>query len=118
MCNQVIMTMSVGRGEALASALAIAAKRGRVVITNVHPVAETHSSMSGLQMMSMEKQVVGNLFGSCSPRLHIPELLRLYQGGRLKLDELITRTYSLDDINVGYDDMRNGRNIRGVLQIS
>ena len=32
-----------------------------------------------------------------------------------KLDELITKTYTLDDINVGYQDMRDGKNIRGVI---
>ena len=35
--------------------------------------------------------------------------------GKLKLKELVTRTYSLDEVNAGYDDMRNGRNLRGVI---
>ena len=39
----------------------------------------------------------------------------MYQAGKLKLDELITNTYTLDEINQGYDDMRNGKNIRGVI---
>jgi S-(hydroxymethyl)glutathione dehydrogenase/alcohol dehydrogenase len=42
-------------------------------------------------------------------------MLELYRGGKLKLEELRTRTYELDDINTGYDDMRNGRNLRGVI---
>jgi S-(hydroxymethyl)glutathione dehydrogenase/alcohol dehydrogenase len=41
--------------------------------------------------------------------------LGLYREGRLKLDELITRRYSLDQINEGYEDMRQGHNIRGVI---
>ncbi len=44
----------------------------------------------------------------------IPNLLSLYRAGQLKLDELITRTYTLDEINDGYQDMRDGKNIRGV----
>ncbi len=45
----------------------------------------------------------------------MPRLVDFYLQGKLKLDELVTRTYPLDDINVGYQDMRDGKNIRGVL---
>jgi S-(hydroxymethyl)glutathione dehydrogenase/alcohol dehydrogenase len=45
----------------------------------------------------------------------MPELLNLYSAGRLKLDELITKRYPLDDINQAYADMRAGVNIRGVI---
>src|SRR5436305_2057456 len=63
MANKVIMTMGVGDGTALAPALALAAKRGRVVITNVHPALETTANVSLLDLTLMEKQVVGSLFG-------------------------------------------------------
>jgi len=56
------------------------------------------------------------VFGSVSPRLQIPRLLALYQAGKLKLDELITRRYTLDEINLGYDDQRQGRILRGVIE--
>jgi S-(hydroxymethyl)glutathione dehydrogenase/alcohol dehydrogenase len=42
-------------------------------------------------------------------------MLRMYQNGQLKLDELITTTYKLDEINDGYADMHAGKNIRGVI---
>ena len=42
-------------------------------------------------------------------------MLELYQSGQLQLDELITTTYTLDDINEGYADMHAGKNIRGVI---
>ncbi|MBN9635291.1 MAG: alcohol dehydrogenase, partial [Actinobacteria bacterium] len=45
-----------------------------------------------------------------------PQLVELYAAGQLKLDELITREYSLDQINDGYDDMRSGTNIRGLIR--
>jgi S-(hydroxymethyl)glutathione dehydrogenase/alcohol dehydrogenase len=45
----------------------------------------------------------------------MPRLLGLYKNGDLKLDELITRRYTLEEINQGYEDMLAGRNIRGVL---
>jgi S-(hydroxymethyl)glutathione dehydrogenase/alcohol dehydrogenase len=45
----------------------------------------------------------------------IPRLLELYQNGRLKLQELVTTTYSLDDVDQGHADMWSGQNIRGVI---
>jgi S-(hydroxymethyl)glutathione dehydrogenase/alcohol dehydrogenase len=59
--------------------------------------------------------VRGVLFGAGNPRFDIPNLLGLYRTGQLKLDELITQTYRLDQINDGYQDMRDGKNIRGVI---
>ena len=52
---------------------------------------------------------------AANPRFDIPKLLGLYCLGQLKLDELVTRTYGLEDINQGYQDMRDGKNIRGVI---
>ena len=50
-----------------------------------------------------------------NPRLAIPQLLARYEAGTLKLDELITRRYALEEINTGYDDQRAGRILRGVI---
>jgi len=58
---------------------------------------------------------VGCLFGNANPRRDIPRLLQLHQEGKLLLDELVTTTYALEDINQGYQDMRDGVNIRGVI---
>lgn len=118
MCAAVIASMSVGRGALMADALALAAKRGRVVVTNLHPAAEMQFTVNGLDLTIMEKQIVGALYGSANPRTDIPRLLRMYEDGNLKLDELITRTYPLDQINRGYDDLREGRNLRGVLALA
>jgi Zn-dependent alcohol dehydrogenase len=105
----------VGNGRLLIQALAVTAKRGRVVVTNLHPATELSAAVSLLDLVVMEKQVVGSLFGSANPRADIPRLITLLNEGQLDLDSLVTQTYTLDQINDGYDDMRNGRNIRGVL---
>jgi NDMA-dependent alcohol dehydrogenase len=115
MANKVIMTMGVGSGAVMAEALALTAKRGRVVVTNIHPAMEMSASMSLLDLTLMEKQVVGSLFGSGNPRADIPKLLGLYREGQLDLDGLVTQTYPLEGVNDGYEAMRNGENIRGVL---
>lgn len=115
MANKVILTMGVGSGELMSQALALASKRGRVVVTNIHPALEMSASMSFLDLTLMEKQVVGSLFGSGNPRADIPRLAGLYRDGQLDLDGLVTRTYPLEGINDGYEAMRAGENIRGVL---
>jgi S-(hydroxymethyl)glutathione dehydrogenase/alcohol dehydrogenase len=51
-----------------------------------------------------------------SPHREVPRLLDLYVAGHLKLDELVTKRYVLEDINEAYLDMREGRNIRGVIE--
>jgi S-(hydroxymethyl)glutathione dehydrogenase/alcohol dehydrogenase len=109
------MTMGVGSGAVLAEALALTAKRGRVVVTNIHPAAELSASVSLLDLTLMEKQVVGSLFGSGNPRADIPKLLNLYRDGQLDLDGLVTNEYTLDGVNDGYEAMRKGENIRGVM---
>jgi S-(hydroxymethyl)glutathione dehydrogenase/alcohol dehydrogenase len=118
MANKVIMTMGVGDGSLLASALAITAKRGRVVVTNIHPAMEMSANVSLLDLTLMEKQVVGSLFGSANPRADIPKLLDLWGQGQIDLDALVTTTYTLDQVNDGYQDMRDGKNIRGVMVYS
>jgi len=115
MANKVIMTMGVGEGAVLGEALALTAKRGRVVVTNIHPAAEMSANVSLLDLTLMEKQVVGSLFGSGNPRYDIPKLIGLYREGQIDLDGLVTKEYKLEGINDGYEDMRSGKNIRGVL---
>ena len=62
-----------------------------------------------------QRTVQGAIFGGCNPLFDVPRLLGLYRSGDLKLDELITRRYRLEDVNQGYQDMLDGKNIRGVI---
>jgi Zn-dependent alcohol dehydrogenase len=62
-----------------------------------------------------QRRIQGHVFGMRNPLYDIPRLLRLYRAGQLKLDELISRRYSLDEISQGYQDLDEGKNIRGVI---
>ena len=115
MAQVCVNTMGIGEGDQIGASLALVGKRGRVVVTNLHRAAETTVAMSALDLTLFEKQVHGSLFGSSNPRADIPRMLQLHRSGHLKLEELRTRTYRLEEINTGYDDMRNGRNLRGVI---
>lgn len=111
-----ILTTGVAEGAYTNDALSLVGKRGRVVITAIGHPEETTMSGSLLEMTLYEKQIRGALYGSSNAAHDVPRLVELYNGGNLKLDELITREYTLDQINEGYEDMRSGRNIRGLIR--
>lgn len=115
MANVCVNTMGVGDGAQIGASLALVGKRGKVVVTNLHPAAETKVTMSALDLTTYEKQVRGALFGSSNPRADIPRMLELHRSGKVKLAELRTRTYALAEVNEAFADMRNDRNLRGVL---
>jgi len=91
------------------------AKGGRCVVTAVAPMSATEVNLSLSDLTFMQKQLVGGMFGGANPRRDVPRLLRLYKEGKLKLDELITTRYELADVNQGYQDLRDGKNLRGMI---
>jgi S-(hydroxymethyl)glutathione dehydrogenase/alcohol dehydrogenase len=115
LADAAILTTGVAEGSYLQPALQLVGKRGRVVVTALGHPSEDMASLSLLELTLYEKQIRGSLFGSSNAQHDVPRLLELYQIGQLKLAELVTRTYALEEINTGYQDMREGRNIRGVI---
>jgi Zn-dependent alcohol dehydrogenase len=67
--------------------------------------------------MYNDKTIMGCRYGAGRPHKDIPLFVDLYLAGRLKLDELVTRTYPLDDIQQTIDDMHHGDLARGVLKL-
>jgi S-(hydroxymethyl)glutathione dehydrogenase/alcohol dehydrogenase len=117
MCDRVVLSPGVVDGAMVEPALNLTAKGGTLVVTGLAPFANNDVQMNLFMLAMSNKEVKGTLFGSANPRAQIPNLLSMYQAGTLKLDELVTKTYSLDEINQGYQDMRDGKNIRGVIQL-
>jgi S-(hydroxymethyl)glutathione dehydrogenase/alcohol dehydrogenase len=115
MADKVIMTPGVMYGDLMALATGMAGKGGTIVVTAVAPMTQTESSVNLFELAMYNKEIKGTIFGSLNPRHDIPALLGLYREGQLKLDELITRRYTLDQINEGYEAMRQGHNIRGII---
>lgn len=115
MADAVILVPSVMYGDLMAAALSLTGKAGTCVVTGVAPQSQTECSINLFELAMWQKEVRGVVFGAANPRFDIPNLLGLYRSGQLKLDELITRTYTLDQINQGYQDMLDGANIRGVI---
>jgi NDMA-dependent alcohol dehydrogenase len=115
MADRVIMVPSVMRGELMAEAMVLTGKGGTCVVTGVAPMTQAQASVNLMDLAMMNKEIKGTIFGSGNPRFDIPNLLALYRAGQLKVDELVTQTYPLDKINEGYQDMNDGKNIRGLL---
>jgi alcohol dehydrogenase/S-(hydroxymethyl)glutathione dehydrogenase/alcohol dehydrogenase len=90
-------------------------KAGNIVVTAITPDTVKQIDVPPLELFATQKAIMGAVYGFMSPRLQIPELLRLYRSGDLMLRELITRTYALEDINRGYADLDAGKNLRGVV---
>ncbi len=115
MCERVIIAAGVVHGDMLDPAMWLTAKGGTLVVTGLAPATETDAQLNLMMLSMMNKEIKGTIFGSMNPREAIPRLLSMYREGVLHIDELITRRYDLDGVNQGYQDMRDGKNIRGVI---
>ena len=113
--DKALVTVGVTKGEHVAQAFSALGKSGTVIVTGLGDLTEVGIPVPLAEVTLFAKEIRGALFGDQNPSSDILKMLRLYQEGNLKLDELITKRYSLDDINQGYEDMHAGKNIRGVI---
>jgi Zn-dependent alcohol dehydrogenase len=113
--DKTIVTAGIVTEEIVTHAFDNTGKGGTIVLIGLNKLAVQNIHLPGSILTLWKKTVKGSLFGDCNPTTDIPKILGLYQSGDLKLDELITRTYTLDQVNEGYDDLLDGKNVRGVL---
>jgi S-(hydroxymethyl)glutathione dehydrogenase/alcohol dehydrogenase len=110
-----IVCVGVNNGDHVAAAMSAIRKGGTVVVTGATPASQIGVPIGLLELTMYQKRIQGAMYGMMSPNRAVPQLLGLWQAGQLRLEEMITRTYGLDDINQGYADMHAGINMRGVL---
>ena len=115
MASSALVTVDVTTGKVIGDAVSLVGKGGKVALTALAPYTATEVEFPIFELIAYEKRIIGCLFGHSNPRSDIPKMLSLYRDGKLMLDELVTRTYNLDQINEGYEAMRTHRNIRGVV---
>ncbi len=115
MADVVVMTPGVLYGDLMQLGVNLAGKGGTIVVTGIAPITQTESSVNLFEVAMWNKEIKGTIFGSLNPRVDIPHLLDMYRQGQIKLDELVTNTYELPAINDGYQAMRDGTNLRGVI---
>jgi len=104
----------IGLGATITQAWESVRKGGTAVVVGVSKPTET-VTLGAFMMPFQEKRLVGSMYGSARPAIDFPRLLDLYKGGRLKLDELVTATYSIDQAQQAFEDLVAGVNARGVI---
>jgi S-(hydroxymethyl)glutathione dehydrogenase/alcohol dehydrogenase len=113
--DQALITVGVASEDVITAAFRAIRKAGTVVVTSIGTPGKDTVSVPSFELTLFEKRLQGALFGSSNPFEDIPRILDLYRDGKIKLDELITTRYKLEEVNQGYEDMMAGRNIRGVI---
>ena len=107
---------AVALSETTAAAYKGLAKGGTLVLVGLAPASQTTLPIMPLSLVLTQKTIMGVIYGDARPRNDIPTMLKMYEGGQLKLDELVTQTYTLDQVNDAYADMIAGKIIRGVIE--
>jgi S-(hydroxymethyl)glutathione dehydrogenase/alcohol dehydrogenase len=104
--------MTVGNAEALKQSFPMTAQRGVVVVVGVvnEPVPIIPAEVS-----IFEKGLIGTKGGSINPAIDIPEIIELYKAKRIKLDEMITGRYPLEQINEAITSVERGEALRNVI---
>ena len=105
---------TVGTPQTLGDALAAARKGGTVVLTGLSRV-DAVGAVQMFPFVMQEKRLIGSAYGSGSPPDDIRRLVEWFQQGRLKLSELVNRTYSLDQINEALSALAASEGARGVV---
>lgn len=116
MADRVVLTPSVLPAEMLAPAMMLTRKGGTCLMTAIPKLDVNIVPLLLVDFIQSCKTLKGLLYGGMNPRASMPMLLSMYRNGNLMLDELITRRYRLDQINDAFVDMREGRNIRGIIE--
>ncbi|UNO41411.1 alcohol dehydrogenase catalytic domain-containing protein [Streptomyces sp. MST-110588] len=103
----------VGSTRLIRQAIDLLDRHGQAVLLGVPPAGAEASFL--VSSMYLDKSVLGCRYGSARPHRDIPLYVRMYTEGRLLLDELVTRTYAVEDFAEAMEDTREGRVARGVL---
>jgi S-(hydroxymethyl)glutathione dehydrogenase/alcohol dehydrogenase len=106
---------AIGLSSTIQQAYNSLAKRGIAMTLGIAP-ATTEVTISPVGLVYEERVLTGSLYGSSAPKTDIPMMIDLYTNGSLKLDELLSRTYPIEEINEAYDAMQSGETLRSVIK--
>ncbi|HJK95775.1 MAG TPA: NDMA-dependent alcohol dehydrogenase [Polyangiaceae bacterium LLY-WYZ-14_1] len=113
--DRAVLTIGNPTPDDLGLAVNAIRKGGRVVATSVYHSKFDTLPISPLMFTLMAKELKGTLYGDSAQREDVPRYVEMYSQGKLKVDELVTKTYQLGQINDAYQDMLDGKNVRGVI---
>lgn len=106
--------ITVGSCDAVKQGISMCGPRGTTIAIGLPPVQQT-MTMSPHEFIRFEKTLTGSYMGTTRLKVDIPDLVKFYKAGMLKLDELITGRYPLDQINEAIDSVVRGEALRNVI---
>ena len=106
-----------GVGGLIEQGLELLKPDGRLVLVGLPPVQANTMLIHNMRQHFTGKKIIFSQGGRTNPNVDIPHYLNLYRAGKLKLDELITHSYSLDDINVAIEKVRSGTCGRCIVEM-
>jgi S-(hydroxymethyl)glutathione dehydrogenase/alcohol dehydrogenase len=104
----------VGLPVTMRQAFDVLARCGVAVVVGIGPMT-AEVSIPVIPLAWEERVLMGSLYGSARPRIDILKLIQMYRAGKLKLDELLTRTYPIEEINEAYAALERGEVARSVV---
>ncbi|KAJ3344296.1 hypothetical protein HDU93_000086 [Gonapodya sp. JEL0774] len=104
----------IGSAKVLEQGFMMIKGGGTVVAVGIAPQTQM-LSINAMMLALTEKKIVGSLYGSARSQVDMPRLLNLYEQKRLMLDELVSKEYTLDEINEGFELLKKGEVARGVI---
>jgi S-(hydroxymethyl)glutathione dehydrogenase / alcohol dehydrogenase len=106
--------VATGSRSAIEGGLGLVRRGGSLVVVGI-PASGVSVAFDANELADGSRRILGSKFGSASPRRDVPQLVELYREGRLKLDELISGRYRLDDVNEAVASAREERTLRNVI---
>jgi alcohol dehydrogenase len=86
-----------------------------MTVTAGLPHPDSRLTISPAQMVVEERNLRGSYYGSSVPMRDLPRYIALYRQGRLPIDRLMSERLTLDEINLGFDRLREGKTVRQVV---
>jgi S-(hydroxymethyl)glutathione dehydrogenase/alcohol dehydrogenase len=105
---------SVGAATTISQALRAVRPGGAATIMGMHAI-KTDVPIPVGPLIAQNKRLLGSFFGSGKPHVDLPRLVELYRAGRLPVDDLVTKRYTLDELPQAFSDMEAGNVARGVI---
>ena len=108
---------AIGLKQTVEQAYAMVKPAGALVMVGALPVG-VNVEFHALDLVISQKRILGSMMGSNRFRIDMPRYVEFYMSGRLKLDEMISERFSIDEINIAIEKLRDGKLARGVIDFS
>ena len=110
-----VVIEAVGHPSALETALAVTAPGGRTITVGL-PHPDARISLSPLALVAEGRTLIGSYLGSAVPARDIPKFVDMWRSGRLPVEQLVSSTITLDEINEGMDQLADGNAVRQIIE--